>query len=110
MHIDKLHDIVNKCNISYHRIVKMKHVDVKPSMYIEFNKENNKEGPKFKVVDHLRISTYRNIFAKGYVPNLSVEFFVIKKVKNTVQWTLLEISKVKKSLERFTKENCKKTN
>ena len=31
----------------------MKHVDVKPSMYIEFNKENNKEGPKFKVVDHL---------------------------------------------------------
>ena len=81
---DKLHDIVNKCNIKYHRIVKMKHVDVKPSMYIEFNKENNKEGPKFEVVDHLRISTYRNIFTKGYVPNLSVKFFVIKKVKNTV--------------------------
>ena len=86
----------------------MKHVDVKPSMYIEFNKENNKEGPKFKVVDHLRISTYRNIFAKGYVPNLSVEFFVIKKVENTVQWTLLEISKVKKSWNALRKRIAKK--
>ena len=37
--------------------------------------------------DHVRISKYKNIFAKGYAPNLSEEVFVIKKVKNTVQWT-----------------------
>ena len=58
MYINKLDDIVNKCNNTYHRTIKMKPVDVKPSMYIDFNKENNKEGPKFKVGDHVRISKY----------------------------------------------------
>ena len=54
-------------------------------IYIDFNKENNKEGLKFKV-DHVRISKYKTIFAKGYVPYWSEEGFVIKKVKNTVLW------------------------
>ena len=78
--IDKLDDIVNKYN-TYHRTIKMKPVDVKSSTYINFNKENNKEGPKFKVGDLVRISKYENIFAKGYVPNWSEEVFVIIKVK-----------------------------
>ena len=47
----------------------MKSVDVKSSTYIDFNKENSKEGPKFKVGDDVRISKYKNIFAKGYVSN-----------------------------------------
>ena len=47
----------------------MNYVDVKPSMSIDFNKENNNEGPKFKVGDHVRRSRYKNNFAKGYVPN-----------------------------------------
>ena len=64
----------------------MKNVDVNPSMYIDFNKENNKEGPKFKVFDKVRTSKYKSIFAKDYVPNWSKEVFVIKKVKNTVPW------------------------
>ena len=59
----------------------MNYVDVKPGMSIDFNKENNKEGPKFKVGDHARISRYKNNFAKGYVPNWSEEAFVIKKLK-----------------------------
>ena len=49
-------------------------------------KGNNKEGPKFTIGDHVRISKYKNIFAKDYVPYWSEEFFVIKKVKNTVPW------------------------
>ena len=65
----------------------MKPVDVNPIIYIDFNKENNKEVPKFKVRDNVRISKYKNIFAKGYVPNWSEEVFVIKKVKNTVPWS-----------------------
>ena len=65
----------------------MKPADVNPSMYIDFNKENNEEGPKFEVGDNVRISKCKNIFAKGYVPNWSEETFVIKKVKNTVPWT-----------------------
>ena len=43
-------------------------------------------NPKFKVGDHVRISKYKNIFAKGYMPNWSEEIFVIKKIKNTVPW------------------------
>ena len=53
----------------YHRTTKIKPVDVKPTVYTDFNKENNKEGPKFKVGCHVRISTYKNIFAESYVPN-----------------------------------------
>ena len=49
----------------------MKPVYVKPGMYNDFNKENNKEGLKFKVGDHVRRSKYKNTFAKGYVPNLN---------------------------------------
>ena len=80
LYIDKLEDIVNKYN-TYYRTIKMKPVDVKSSTYINFNKENNKEGPKFKVGDLVRISKYKNIFTKGYVPNWSEEVFVIIKVK-----------------------------
>ena len=67
----------------------MKPVDVKASTYVEFNKENNNESPKFKIDDHVRISKYKNIFAKGSVPNWLEEVFVIKKVKNTVSWTYI---------------------
>ena len=49
----------------------MKPVDVNPNMYIDFNKENSKEGPTFKVGDHVRTSKYKNIFPKGDVPNWS---------------------------------------
>ena len=49
--------------------LKIKSVDVNPSIYIDFNKENVKEGPKFKVVNHVRISKYRNISANGCVSN-----------------------------------------
>ena len=65
----------------------MRPVGVNPSTYIDFSKENNKEGPEFKVGHHVRISKYKNVFAKCYVPNLSEKVYVIKKVKNTVPWT-----------------------
>ena len=48
---------------------------------------NNKKDPKFEVSNHVRISKYKNIFSKGYVPNWSEEGFVITKVKNTMLWT-----------------------
>ena len=65
----------------------MKPVDVKDNTYIDFKKEINNKDPKFKVGDHVKISKYKNIFAKGYMPNWSEEIFVIKKIKNTVPWT-----------------------
>ena len=87
VYIDKLDDIANKYNNTYHKTIKIKPVDVNPTMHIDFNKENNKEGPKFKVGDQIRISKCKNIFAKVYISNWSEEAFVIKKVKNTVPWT-----------------------
>ena len=67
VYIDKLEDIVNKYSNTYHRIIKMKPLDVKSSTYIYFNKEKNKEGPTFKIGNHARMSMHKNIFGKGYV-------------------------------------------
>ena len=80
-YINKLDDKANKYNNTYHSTIKMKPVDVKSSTYIDFNKRNNKEDPKFKVGDYARISKYENIFANSYVPSWS------EKVKTTVPWT-----------------------
>ena len=74
---------------------------------IDFHKENNKESPTFKIGNNVRISKYKNIFAKEHVPNWSEEVFVIKKVKNTVPWTYV-ISGFKKLMERFTKKELQK--
>ena len=87
VYIDKLDDVVDKYNNTYHTTIKMKPIDVKDNTYINADKEINNKGPKFKVGDHVRISKYKNIFAKGYMPNWSEEVFVIEKVKNTVSWT-----------------------
>ena len=73
VYIDKLNDIVNEHNNTYHRTIKMKPVDVKDNAYIHFGKEVNGKDPKFKVGDHVRISKYKNIFVKGYTPNCSEE-------------------------------------
>ena len=87
VHIDKLDDIVNEYNNTYHRTIKMKPIDVKNNTYINIGKEVNDRDPKLKADDHVRTSNYKNIFAKGYTPNWSVEIFVIKEIKNTIPWT-----------------------
>ena len=79
VYIDKLDNIVNKYNNTYHRTIEMKPVGVKSSTYINTSKEINDEDPKFKIGDIVRISKYKNIFAKVHVPNSSEEVFVIKK-------------------------------
>ena len=70
----------------------MKPIDVRSCTYIESDKKITKKILKLtrnkeqlKVGDNVRISKYKNIFAKGYVPNWSENFFAIKK--NTVPCT-----------------------
>ena len=84
---DVLDDIVDEYNNTYHKIIKMKPLDVGDDSFAEYSEESNEKDPKFKVGDHIRISKFRNVFAKGYTPNLSEEVFVVKKIKNTVPWT-----------------------
>ena len=89
VYIDKLDDIVKEYSNKYHTSIKMKPVDVMDNTYIDFKKEINNKDPKVNVGDHVRISKYKNIFAKGHMPNWSEEIFVIKKIKNMVPWTYI---------------------
>ena len=75
VYIENLDDIVREYNNTYHRT------------NIDFKKEVSDKDPEFKVGDHVIISKYKNVFAKGCTPNLSEEVFVIRKIKNTVPWT-----------------------
>ena len=112
IYIDKLDDIVNKYKNTYHGTIKVKPIDVKSSTYIDSNKEINNIVPKFKVGNNVRISKYKNVSAKGYVPNWSGEVFVIKKVESTLPWMLLLILKKRNCWnvlrKRITKKQVKK--
>ena len=84
VYFNLLTDIVDKYNNTCHKTIKMKPIDVKNDSVAEYNEGSNEKDSKFKVNDHVRISKYKNIFAKGYAPNWSEEIFVVKKIKNTV--------------------------
>ena len=89
----------------------MKPKDVKSDSFAEYNEESNEKNPKFKIGYHVRISKYKNIFAKGYTPNWSEEIFIIKKIKSTVPWTYI-ISDLndEEFLRSFYEKELQKTN
>ena len=87
VYFDVLDDIVDKYNKTVHRSIEMKPIDVTSDSYTKYNENSNNKDPKFKVSDHVRISKYKNIFAKGYTPNWSEEVFIVSKIKNKVPWT-----------------------
>ena len=116
VYFDGLDDIVDKYNNTVHKAIKMKPIDVTNDSYAVYNKDFNKKNPKFKVGGHVRISKYKNIFAKEYAPNWSEEGFVVSKIKNTIPWTYVinDLSYnnnceklVQKNLEqkKYSKEN-----
>ena len=111
VYIDKLDDIVNEYNNTYHTTIKMKPIDVKDNTYISTSKKFNYKNPKFKVGDRVRISIYKNIFAKGYIPNWSEEVFVIKKVKNTIPSTyVIDDLNGEEIIGTFYEKELQKTN
>ena len=89
VYYDLLNNIVDEYNNAYHKTIKMKPIDVGDDSFAEYNEESNERDLKFKVGDHVRISKFKNVFAKGYTPNWSEEIFVVKKIKNTVPWTYI---------------------
>ena len=87
----------------------MKPVDIKSNTFSNSTKEINYEDPKFKIGHIVRTSKYKNIFAKGYVPNCSEEVFLIKKVKNTVPWRcVISDLKGEEIVGTFMKNNYQK--
>ena len=87
VYFDVLDAIVDEYSNTYHKTIKIKPVDVKSDSFPEYNEKSNEKDSKFKVGDHIRISTFKNVFAKGYTPNWSEEIFIVKKIKSTVLWT-----------------------
>ena len=85
VYFNVLDDIVDEYKNTYHKTIKMKPIDVGD----EYNENSNEKDPKIKVGDHVRISKFKNVFAKGYTPNWSEEIFIVKKIKNTVPWTYI---------------------
>ena len=111
VYIDKLDDIVNKYNNTYHSTIKMKSVDVKSNTYIYSSKEIDNRDANFKIGDIVRISKYENIFAKGYTPNWSEKVFVIKKIKNTALGTyVINDLNGEEIVETFYEKELQKTN
>ena len=111
VYIDKLHNTVNKCNNTYQLTIKMKSIDVKDNTYIDYIKDINDKDPKFKTGDHVRISKYKNIFVKVYIPNWSEEVFLIKLVKNTVPCTyVINDLNGEKIYGKFYEKELQKTN
>ena len=86
VYYDVLDDVVNKYNNTKHSTIKMKPIDVKNNKRVYIDEHNEKDS-KFKVGDRVRISRYRNMFAKGYAPNWSSEIFIVDKINDTVPYT-----------------------
>ena len=110
-YINKLNDLIDEYNKTYHRAIKMKPIDVKSSTYFDFEIESIDKDPKVTVRHHTRISKYKNIFAKGYTPNWSEEVFLIKKLKNHVPWTyIIEDLHGEEIVGTFYEKELEKTN
>ena len=85
VYYDVLHDVVNKYNNTKHGTIKMKPIDVGDNNKIV--DEHNEKDSRFKVGDRVRISKFKNIFAKGYTPNWRKEIFIVDKINDTVPYT-----------------------
>ena len=86
IYFNVLDDIVDEYNNTIHSSIKVKPKDVtfvESKGFPDYSEETNKKDPKFKVGDYVRMSKYKNVFAKGYTPNWSEELFVIRKIQNT---------------------------
>ena len=87
VYYDVLDDVVNKYNNTKHSTIKMKPIDVGDNNKRVYVDEHNEKDSRFKVGDRVRISRFKNIFAKGYDPNWSKEIFFVDKVNDTVPYT-----------------------
>ena len=84
---DVLDDIVNKYNNTKPSTIKMKPKDVKNDNNRVYIDEHNKASARHNVGDRVRISKFKNIFAKRYTPNWSREIFIVNKLNDTSPYT-----------------------
>ena len=86
VYYDVLDDVVNKYNNTKHSPIKMKPIDVGDNNKRVYIDEHNEKVSRFKVGDRVRISKFKNIFAKGYTSNWSSEIFIVDKINDIVPY------------------------
>ena len=87
VYYDVLDDVVNEYDNTKQNTIKMKPKDAGYNNKRVYIDEHNKKDSRFKIGDRVRISKFKNIFAKGYTPNWSKEIFIFNKVNDTVPYT-----------------------
>ena len=92
VYFDVLDDFVDNYNNAVHRTIKMKPINVTSDSYAEYNEDSNVTKPKFKVGDDVRISKYKNIFAKGYTQNWLEEVLLLVKLKTQFRGLILLVT------------------
>ena len=86
VYYDVLDGVIYEYNNTKHNTIKMKPKDIENNKRVYIDEHNEKDS-RFKVGDRVRISKFKNIFAKGYTPNWSTEIFIINKINDTVPYT-----------------------
>ena len=87
VYYDILDDIVNEYNSTKHNTIKMKPKDVGNNNKRVYIDEHNEKRSRFKIGDRVRISKFKNIFAKRYTRNWSREIFIANKINETAPYT-----------------------
>ena len=108
VYTDKLNDIVNKYNNTYHKAIKMKPVNVKSNTHTDSSKEINGKGPKIRVSGIVITLKYKS-FLKRFTLQIGLKKFLWLQMLRILchGHISLMILMEKKLLELFIKKNCK---
>ena len=107
-YFDVLDDIVDKYNNTFHETIEIKPIDFKSDSYAEYNVDSDEKSPKFKVSDHVRISKYKNIFAKEYT--LKKKFSLLAKLKMQFHGLVINDLNGREIVETFYEKELQKAN
>ena len=86
IYCDVLDDIVNEYNNTKHSTINLKPKDIKDDKKRVYIDEHNEKSARYNVGDRVRISKFKNTFAKGYTPNWSREIFIVNKINDAVPY------------------------
>ena len=107
-YFDVLDDIIDKYNNTFHKTIEIKPIDFKSDSYAEYNVDSDEKSPKFKVSDRVRISKYKNIFAKECT--LKKKFSLLAKLKMQFHGLVINDLNGREIVETFDEKELQKTN
>ena len=109
VYIDKFEDIDNTYKNTYHKTIQMKPLAVNPSMYVDFNEENNSENRNLMLEIMLEYQNIKTLLQKAMFRIRVPKFLQLNKLKILFLGHMLLVMLTEKSLfEHFTKKNYKK--